>query len=747
MPVDAKPASRAVAEKRGLLDNAASTLMPVLRSVRKYWPTVIATCLLATGASLIYAKSATKIYEASTLIEILPTPPEPLGDNANGRLRMGAGYFDSHEYYETQYRIIGSNRVLGDVVRQLGLTSDKDFVGGSGRDGKAVSAEDALGVLMDEVKVDPIKYSHLVRVGVDDRNPTRAKRIADAVAAAYMDQNLTTALAATSDAVVWLGSQLDHLKGELDHDEDALHAFKRENDLPSTSINEASNMLRLEMQELDTALTNTRMKKAQITARAAELEKVSADNPDKLPASELLTSPFLQSLRTQYQAAATEHGSLLAEGKGENHPLLKRAEDREAQARAALLAEVSNIEGAVNRDLAIVTREEQTETGLFEATRKRAVDLTMKEIEYHRLDRTRAENEKIYSMLLERMKGADLARMMRVNNIRVVDVAVEPHAPIRPRVATNLAIGSFLGVLLGVALAWLLERLDSSVKTPEDLEHKLGVVFLGILPEIEAQLPRTMRRRARLSTVGQPELIVHDHPRSAVAEATRSIRTNLMFMNPDKPLRRLLVTSAAPAEGKTTVACSIAIGLAQGGLRVCIVDCDLRRSRIHRIFGRVNDQGVTTVLVGDATVDEVAKPTAVENLWSIPAGPVPPNPADMLHSERFRSFLAELSERFDRVVIDSPPVAAVTDSVVLSTLVDGTVFVIRAFKTAVSTSAQALRALRDVDAPVTGAVLNAVNLNRHEYAYYHYYYYKRTGYEAKRGRDDDASEGAGAAAN
>jgi capsular exopolysaccharide synthesis family protein len=237
-------------------------------------------------------------------------------------------------------------------------------------------------------------------------------------------------------------------------------------------------------------------------------------------------------------------------------------------------------------------------------------------------------------------------------------------------------------------------------------------------------------------------MIVHEHPLSGVAEAARAIRTNLMFMNPDHPFRRLLITSAAPSEGKTTVACSIAIALAQGGQRVCIVDGDLRRPRLHRLFNRVGDHGVTSVILGEATAEEVAKPTDIENLWSVPAGPVPPNPADLLHSERFKKFLADLSERFDRVVIDSPPIVPVTDSAIISTLVDGTVFVVRAFKTTRRLTQQGLRALRDVDSPVIGAVLNAVNLNRREYNEYYYYYYRRDGYrydpvlDAKTAKED-----------
>jgi capsular exopolysaccharide synthesis family protein len=163
---------------------------------------------------------------------------------------------------------------------------------------------------------------------------------------------------------------------------------------------------------------------------------------------------------------------------------------------------------------------------------------------------------------------------------------------------------------------------------------------------------------------------------------------------------------------------------------VCIVDCDLRRPRLHRVFDRVGDTGITNVLLGEATLDEVARPTVVENLWSIPAGPMPPNPADALHSERFQKIIRDLGDKYDRVVIDSPPLVAVTDATILSKVCDGTIFVVRAFKTSKFLCRQALRSLRDVDAPLLGVVLNSVDLNKHEYAYnyYHYTYYKRQGY-------------------
>jgi len=730
-----KPTASTVASG---LEVSVTGVVTALKAVRKHWAIVVA-CLLVSGAgSLIYSKSTARIYESSSLIEIASRASQPLGDSSAGNAGLELGmslFWDPQLYYQTQYKIITSAPVLQAAVQALSLSSDYDFFGWKGPPASPPTKDEAARVLANRVTIDPIKNSSLAYIRVLDGNPRRAKKIADAIANAYVELNLQNAVDASSEAVVWLDGQIDHIKGELEQNENALHRFKEVNNLPTVSINDASNMLRLEMQEYDTVLTHARTRKQELLARQAELAHVTAESPDVIPASELLASTYLMGLRTAYRAAVEQRGVLVAGGKGANHPEVKAADDRIAEAKAALLTEIGNIREGVARDLSVVERQEAGDEGLFDESRRRAVDLNMKEIEFHRLDRTRDQNEKLYSLLIERMKETDLARMMRSNNLRVVEAAVVPAAPVRPRTGLNLAIGLISGFLLGFAIAWLREQLDSSVKTPDDVERKLGLTFLGLLPMVEdgtTSRKSSRRRRRRDGSTGvlegPPELIVHQRPMGGASEAARSIRTNLMFMNPDKPYKTMLVSSAAPAEGKTTVACSVAIAFAQGGQRVCIVDCDLRRPRLHRIFDRQGDAGVTNVLVGECTIEEVAKPTGVTNLWSIPAGPLPPNPADILHSERFRNFIRDLGERFDRVVIDSPPLVAVTDSAILSTIIDGVIFVVRAFKTGKYLSAQGLRALRDVEAPIVGAVLNAVDLDHHEYSYYYYFYYKRDGY-------------------
>jgi capsular exopolysaccharide synthesis family protein len=290
------------------------------------------------------------------------------------------------------------------------------------------------------------------------------------------------------------------------------------------------------------------------------------------------------------------------------------------------------------------------------------------------------------------------------------------------------------GLLLGLIGALGREQLDRTLKTPDDAERELKQAFLGLLPRSagghDARKGRPKRHRSRSDSkdASPPELIAHEDPTSGVAEAVRSIRTNILFVNPDRPSKTFLVTSAGPAEGKTTVACNLAVAMAQAGSRTIIVDCDMRRPRLHRVFGVTNTVGITTALISDGPITRVVRQTMVPSLDILTTGPLPPNPAEILQSDAFSKLLSSLAESYDRIVVDSPPVVPVTDAVILSTKVDGTVLVVKAFSTTRELGRRAVRALQDVGGRIFGTVLNSVDLTRHDYGYHQYYYYKREGY-------------------
>ncbi len=717
--------------------------------LRKYWATAFAVLLVVGLATTFYTLGLTKIYRASAIIQFDPSPPKPLGKDVEAVVDMGVGNFwNNQEYYQTQFKIIQSMRLATRVVTELNLQNDAGFIRNlpPGDKGPPVqlTPEMTAEILLGRLGVEPIRDSRLAIIRYDDADPQRARRIVEAVVERYIEQNLDDALDSTNAASEWLRAQLDKLKTDLESNEMALHEFKLAKNILSVAFDDQSNMLRDEMKHINDSLTSVRIRLQEVAARYGELSKVSPDEPSNLPVGELLGSSHLTSLRQNYENALRERDSYLVLGKGAHHPDVEAAQTRVDGAKAALAAEVRNIQGALERELSVVRQQESGLSSVFERAKKQALDLNLLEIEYNRLRRSKENTEKLYQLVLERTKESDLTRMLRVNNLRVLDHPQLPRTPVRPQILTNIGVGIALGLVLGLAAAMARALMDRTLRTPQDIEVELGIPFLGLLPEIEqgrdgSLFLRQGRRKRPHRKVGTRELIVHEHPSSGVAEASRSIRTNLMFMSPDRPYRTVLVTSAGPTEGKTTVACCIAIAMAQAGQRVVLLDCDLRRPRLHRVFGKGSDKGVTTSLL-EGDLEAAAFPTDVPNLSVIPAGPLPPNPAELVQSEKFRVALQKLSERFDRVIIDSPPVVPVTDAAVLSMLVDGTVLVVKGLSTKKEMGRQAMRALADLGAKPAGAVLNAINLTRYDYRNHYYYYHKDGYYAAERQPREEPEE-------
>ncbi|MCU0691205.1 MAG: polysaccharide biosynthesis tyrosine autokinase [Polyangiaceae bacterium] len=718
----------------------------ILRTLRKRWMLVVAITAAIALAVTFYTLGQKKIYQSSATMLFDPTPPRPLGRQVETVVDMSTGsYWNNKEYYETQYELMKSLRLALAVVQELGLQNDLAFLQNAPPGGKTVeprempTAEQAAQTLLSRVSVAPVKNSRLAKLTYLDADPARAQRIATAMAETFVALNLSDAQQSTGSAVEWLNGQLDKLRDGLDASEMALHNYKLDKNILSVDIDGQSHMLRAEMEQLSQALTTARIKREELAARHAELSKVGADDPSQLPATELLQSLVLQRLRESYVTALRERDALHASGKGENHPNVRAADGSVTTSRAALLAEIRNIQGSVARDLAIVRKQEAGLSGLLAAAKKQGFDLNLLAIEYNRLNRTKENSEKLYSVVLERTKEGDLARMLQVNNIRVAEAPLLPRGPIKPRVPVNVLLGMVAGLVLGVGAAFAREFVDRSVKTQADLEGLLGLTFLGLIPAISPDGAKKAkyygygrkRRRAKADDGApvSPDLIVHQAPLSGPAEAARAIRTNLRFMSPDEPFRVLLVTSASPSEGKTTVAANIAVVMAQAGQKVLLLDADLRKPRIHRIFGKPSDVGLTVAMLDPGVLTDELLATDIPDLCVLVAGPIPPNPAELLQSDKFATLLEGLRNRFDRIVIDSPPVGPVTDAAVLATQVDGTVLVVRAFKTSRETVADAKRTLQNVGGRVVGAVLNAVDLERSEYkGYYQYAYYRKGGY-------------------
>lgn len=728
----------------GRVDPAAdSPLAPmaIWVAVRKHWLWVAILAAVGVLGATFFSLGQKKIYQARATVMFEPNPPRPLGAEVQTVVEMSG--WEKQDYYKTQYWVISSMPVVAAVVRELGLNKDTAFLENASPGKKPppheVSVEVAATKLKNRLEVEGVKGSRLAEVTYRDANPERAQRITNAIIDTYVQQNLDGVLESTISAGDWLRSQLHKLKDDLESSEMALHDYKQHKHILSVSLDDQSNMLREEMQQLNSALTSVRTQLQKAVAKRDELNKIDTADPSHLPALDLLDNPTLQQLRNAYAESNRRRESLLSAGKGLQHPEVAAEHAKVETLRTAILNEVNNIKEATDREVDVLRHEEGGLAGLYANAEQRARDLNLLEIEYTRLMRAKDNNEKLFSLVLERTKESDLARMLRVNNIRVADRPILPKVPVSPHVPMNIAVGALLGLLLGLSTAIGREHLDRSIKSPEDIEKDLGLTFLGMLPELDehggsgsgyrSRYGRRKAERERSKEVrdgegppltNKPELAVHEHSTSAMAEAARAIRTNILFMAPDEPYRTLLVTSASPREGKTTVACCVAVAMAQAGQRVALLDCDMRRPRLHRVFSTLVNEGLTNALIDPSRADKMAQQTSVPNLWVVPTGPLPPNPAEVLHSEAFEKLFNTLRESFDRVIVDSPPVAPVTDAAILSTKVDGTLLVVRALKTKKDPARRSVRALTDVGGRLVGVVLNAVSGSGNP-DYYHYY--------------------------
>jgi capsular exopolysaccharide synthesis family protein len=725
------------------LPDARLSALALWVAIRKNRVLVATLTALVTAGVAFYTLGQTKIFEATSTIVFDPNVPRPLGDEPNDQ----SSYWNNVEYYTTQNWMIRSMRVASQVVKDLELNKDPNFLAnvpaGSLKTEVKRSIEDTAAILMLRLKVEPIKNSRLTTVSFRDADPKRAQHVLSAVVDTYTQGNLEDVFESATTAADWLRSQVGGLRSDLESSELALHQFKMDRNILSVSIDDQSNMLRAEMTQLNQALTERRTQRERVVSRLAELRKIPADNPSALPAQELLGSATLGTLRTHFVEAERALKALQAEGRGENHPATRAAQAQLDSVRDALLAEVKNIQESYERDAKGFEHEIAGLRSLYDAAEKRALDLNLMEIEYGRLRRGKETNEKLFSMVIERSKETDLTHALRINNVRVVDRPLLPQLPVTPNVPLNIAGGVAAGLALGLLAAIGKEQLDRTLKAPDEVERELGAVLLGVLPAapIAATVPgkggrRATREARRRANAAEPsddvpiELTVHHRPTSGLTEAARAIRTNIVFMSPDNPHKTLLITSAVPSEGKTTVACAIATTMAQAGQRVVLVDCDLRRPRLHSVFRRRNNFGVTSALLDRGVQDDIVFETEVPNLWLAPTGPLPPNPAELLHSDAFRGVLNRLKERFDRVIIDSPPIIAVTDATVLSTVVDGVVVVVRASRTTKDLVRRALKSLRDVGSQLVGVVLNAANVEDDSYSAYKYYSYRGEGYSS-----------------
>lgn len=674
----------------------------------------------------------TPIYEAS--VQILIERESPNVVSFDEVVKLDASHTD---YYQTQYRILQSRGLARKVIEKLNLASSPEFSDSRDKDGFSLStlrdrAQEWLSrafpstsvsqpgaidpetrlvdEFLDRLQVEPIRNSRLVNVSFRGYEPKLIADIANAVANVYIEQDFENKFQASQQAVEWLNQRIAELRKKVEDSERAVQEYKETYNL--VSLEERQNIVVQKLAELNSELTRARTETIAHETLYNELVN-SLDKPEVLESiPSVINNPLIQNLKEEYGKLTAEYSDMSKRYKPK-HPRIIRLQSQIDEMRQRISEEVRKIIKSIETEYKVALAREQSLDKSLTEQKKEALELNRRAIQYGALQRETESNRQLYEILLNRVKETSLTTELRSSNIRVLDPAEVPIHPVLPRKKLNVALAALVGLILGSAIAFFQEYLDNTIKTPDDIENYLGVHFLGYVGSFK-----------KGDGVGaSSELITLANPKSNVAEGFKQIRTNMIFAAADPSNNAFLFTSALPSEGKTLVCANLAVAMSQMGKNVLLIDGDLRRPRLHELFFLDNSEGLTNVLIGSREPEEVVADTHIAGLKMVTCGPVPPNPSELLASERARMFIRYAKLSYDVVLVDSPPVLTVTDPVIMASILDGAVLVTKAGDTPIEPLMRSVKQLREANATILGVVLNSVNPRRDSYYYYRYYHY------------------------
>jgi capsular exopolysaccharide synthesis family protein len=723
--------------------------MCFVRTIYKHrWIALTAFAVLFLGMA-IHTFSATPIYQGRVQLLI-----EPLTPNVVTFKEVIEQNDNNYDYYPTQYAILKSRALARRTIEALKLWDHPEFGGGrapapkpfslagtvrgalSGAVGwvsglfsaapAPVSAPGAAGetsrqsriidAFLGRLSVSPVKNSRLVDVAFSSLDPGIAATVANTLARQYIEQNLEYRFLSTKEASDWLGQQLAVERKKLEDSELALQLYREKGD--AVALEDRQNIVVQRLADLNSAYTKARTDRFEKAALYNQLKGLENDRTalDTFPA--ILSNAFIQQLKSQL-ADLQRQQAQMDDRLGEKHPDMIKQISAIQSTEAKLSAEISKVVQSVRNEFLSAQAQERSLAEALNAQKADALSLNRTGIEYGVLRREAESNKQMYETLMQRAKETGISGELKTSNIRVVDQAEVPRAPISPNKSRDLLLGFLGGIIAGVGLALFVGSLDNNVKNPDEIKQHLGLSFLGLVPAISE----------RELVDGRSPLLVDALPQN-FAEAFRGIRTNVMFSSAGEGPRSVVVTSTQPFEGKTIVAANLALSLAQTGQRVLLIDADMRKPRQHDLMNVKQDPGLSSLLVGRAKATDAVRKSAAGSLWVLPAGPNPPNPAELLGSARFKDLLKTLGQHFDWLVVDSPPVMAVTDASVIGHLTTGVLFVIGSEQVNRHTARTAVDQLIASRATILGAVLNRVDVRKNPYYYAHYYRQDYAGYYA-----------------
>jgi polysaccharide biosynthesis transport protein len=688
------------------------------------------------------------VYEATARIEIDRENTALTNFTSNGG--DDSSYEDTDDmddYIETQAKILMSETVALETIRSVGLQNYPEFGGQPGKpaiDASSGGANQprpaALGAFLGSLTVTRVPNSRLLDVTFAANDPQLAARVVNAQINNFIEQNYQSKYEATMQASTWLSGQLDEMKVKEENDENASLAYERNNQI--WTVDEKQDISTEKLGEIEKELTDAQ---ADRISKEAVYELAQAGNYDAIPA--VRESAVIQDILKQEGALNADYADALAQY-GPKFPKVIRLQAQIKQLDDMIDKEKQNIANQVEAEFRGARQKEMLLQQALDEQKTEANTAAEKLVQYNILQREADADKDLYDGMLQKLKEAGIQAGLRSSNIRVVDPALVPTSPSRPQKARNILLGLLVGLVGGIGLALLREYMDNTIKTPDDIEMIARLPSLAVVPAFandngngNGRISRLLKSGANASKKdGHVELVSHTMPQSHMSEAFRALRTSLLLSQAEHPPQVILMTSALPKEGKTTSAVNLAVTLAQLGDKTLLVDADLRKPGINRALSLVDGKhaGLSSYLAGVSSLDLITVPhPAITNLAAIPTGPIPPNPADLLSSRRLAELILELRKRYKFVVIDSPPIMAATDAVILSVLVDGVLLVARSHETPKEAFSRARDLLVSVNSRILGVVLNAVDSTAPDY-YYSYRYYPYTYGESRKDRAPEA---------
>lgn len=625
-----------------------------------------------------------------------------------------SGVSSDQSHYQTQVELLQSNALMEAVVDRLKLTTNPLFVSaadhswfksfqetmgvGSAKLDEREIRKQVVESLAEMVSVEGSKKSQLIKVSVNSSDPVLAASIANTLADAYIETDLEARYKLTQKAADWMNSHLTSLKAQLEQSERALQSYREQHNLIDTKellLSGAAGQLEVMLK----SLVEARMARAQAKSN---LDQVLRARGNEVSMPVVQRNPLVASLLGTVSDQERKV-SELSNRYGNLHPKLIQAQAELKQARRNLQIQVADVVNGLEREYEVARANEAALSAAVAESKQSIQGTNRKEFELVSLEREVKSNRDLYDMFMGRLKETSTASDLQSVVARVVDPATVSDVPIKPKKRMIVTLAFVLSLVLGVAIAFMLEYLDNSVRSAEDAERKLGLPLLAAIPKVEISGSRSAG------------LYYRDAPKSLFAEAIKTIRTGILLSGIDHPKKTLVVTSSVPGEGKSTVAIDLALAHAQTK-RVLLIDGDMRRPSIAKVLGLDNSHpGLSMLVLGMEKLENCVYKIEGSTLDVLTAGSIPPNPLELLLSDRFKELLAELGERYDVIMIDSPPVQLVSDAVVLASMATGVIFVLKADATPFQFARRAIRTLQRSGASLYGVVLNQANFKNEEY--------------------------------